>query len=199
MNTTSDQNKSLLTKARSDSKLHSLTQGQRERIDRWLFVENRSQQAVAELCRREFGEPATRAGVGRYYRREKSRWNLEHKAKAAAPAATPAPVTPAEAEAQYRDLLARMIRVALDTALSAEQPAERRVVADFAKVLISARRESHEALRAATTREKFEFDAATACLIHQVKTMAIAADESLDDGERIQKIREELFGPDLPQ
>ena len=92
-----------------------------------------------------------------------------------------------------------MIRVALDTALSAEQPAERRVVADFAKVLISARRESHEALRAATTREKFEFDAATACLIHQVKTMAIAADESLDDGERIQKIREELFGPDLPQ
>jgi hypothetical protein len=199
MNTKSEQNKSLLTKARSDSKLHSLTAKQRAEVDRWLFEENRSQQAVAELCRKEFSETVAPSIVGRYYHRERPRWELEQKAKAARAEAVTAPMTPAEAEAQYRNLLGRMIRVALDTAVSAEQPAERRVVADFAKVLISARRESHEALRVATTREKFEFDAATACLIHQVKTQAIAADESLDDGQRIQKIREELFGPDLPQ
>ena len=68
-----------------------------------------------------------------------------------------------------------------------------------ARVLVAARQEANQALRAATTRQKFEFDAATACLVHQVGVQSIAADEALDDGQRIMKIREELFGPDFAE
>ena len=103
------------------------------------------------------------------------------------------------ASQQFEELLQKMIQIAMNTAKVSKSPLELKVVSDYARVLIAARREGHEGLRAATTREKFEFDAATACLIHQVKIQGIAEDEALDDGERIQKIREELFGPDLPE
>jgi hypothetical protein len=74
-----------------------------------------------------------------------------------------------------------------------------RTLVDIARALTAARQEANESLRATTIREKFEFDAATACLVHQVKVSSIVEDESLDDGQRILKIREELFGPDLPE
>ena len=99
----------------------------------------------------------------------------------------------------YLALLDSMNQAALRAARRVELSEDPRVVAQYARVLVSARQEANHALRAATTREKFEFDAATACLIHQVKVQSIASDESLDDGQRIMKIREELFGPDLPK
>jgi hypothetical protein len=74
-----------------------------------------------------------------------------------------------------------------------------KVLAEYARVLVAARQEANHSLRASTTREKFEFDAATACLVHQVRVQSIVEDEALDDGQRIMKIREELFGPDLPE
>src|SRR5208283_3058996 len=81
---------------------------------------------------------------------------------------------PAANERKYQQLLERILELAVDTARLSSAPADLRVVADYARVLIAARRESHEALRAGTAREKFEFDAATACLIHQTKVQAIA-------------------------
>jgi hypothetical protein len=91
-----------------------------------------------------------------------------------------------------------MNEAALRAAQTVEIGNDPRSLAEFARILVAARQEANEALRASTIRQKFEFDAATACLIHQVKASSIAADEALDDGERILKIREELFGPNLP-
>jgi len=96
-------------------------------------------------------------------------------------------------------LLERILELAVDTARLSSAPADLRVVADYARVLIAARRESHEALRAGTAREKFEFDAATACLIHQTKVQAIAGDDQLNDEQRIIRIRQELFGASLTE
>jgi hypothetical protein len=189
----------LRTKTRSDAILNRLPPEQRSQVEGWLFEENQAFNRVAQRCHDELGVAINASSVKRYYHREKPRWVLEQRAEAVRKNEAAARLSPNQGETHYRTLLSRMIQVALDTALSAQDPAEQRVVCDFAKVLISARRESHEALRAATMREKFEFDAATSCLIHQVKTQAIAADASLDDGQRIQKIREELFGLDLPE
>ena len=74
-----------------------------------------------------------------------------------------------------------------------------RTLVDIARALTAARQEANQCLRATTFRQKFEFDAATACLVHQVKVQSIVEDEALDDGQRIMKIREELFGPNLPE
>jgi hypothetical protein len=98
----------------------------------------------------------------------------------------------------YVTMLESMNQMVLRAVERVEIGDDPRVLAAFARVLVAARQEANHALRASTTREKFEFDAATACLIHQVKVQSIAADEALDDGERILKIREELFGPNLP-
>jgi hypothetical protein len=186
-----------ITKVRSDSKLHSLPLEKRKLVDQWLFQENLSYQKVVDRCASELQFSISHASVARYYMREKSRWDFQRKVDEKTEAWKEG--YRRDGEARYQALLSKMIDVALETVDAAATPEERRSVSDYAKVLISARRESHEALRAATTREKFEFDAATACLIHQVKMNAIAMDESLDDGQRIQQIREHLFGPNLPE
>ena len=185
-------------KARSDSKLHGLNEEHRARVDRWLFAENQSYEDVMRRCREELGLELGVSSVKRYHTREKARWELEQKVQVNLKATSATDET-VDAEELYRKLLGRMMRIALTTAEESKSAMERKVVTDYAKVLISARRESHEALRVATTREKFEFDAATACLVHQVKIQGIVRDESLNDGERIQRIREELFGEDLPE
>ena len=56
---------------------------------------------------------------------------------------------------------------------------------------------AEEALQMA--REKLEYDVATACLMHKIEMDRICEDKSMDDAERIQAIREELFGPNLPE
>jgi len=186
------------SKPKSNSTLHGLKPEQRTKLEGWLFEENLGVETVVERCRREFGIEAGKSSVARYGQRERPRWDLERKAKALTEVdEVSEPV--ANATMQFEALLRKMIRIAMNTAEVSKAPLELKVVSDYARVLIAARREGHEGLRAATTREKFEFDAATACLIHHVKVQSIAADDALDDGERIQKIREELFGPDLPE
>ncbi len=64
---------------------------------------------------------------------------------------------------------------------------------------IGAARGESFARRASTTRERFEFDAATACVLRQTEINSILEDETLTDEERIRSVREELFGPDLPE
>lgn len=46
----------------------------------------------------------------------------------------------------------------------------------------------------ALAREKFEFDAAKRAMEEAAKIKAVAADDSLDDDEKIAKVREALFG-----
>jgi hypothetical protein len=151
----------LRTKARSDSKIHGLPRRKQKLVDQWLFQENLSYSQVQTLCADDLELQISISALQSYYQREKSRWDLQRKVE---DRAEKNKNETRDGETRYQALLDKMIDVALDTAEEAENPLERRIVTDYAKVLISARRESHEALRAATTREKFEFDAATACL-----------------------------------
>jgi len=48
--------------------------------------------------------------------------------------------------------------------------------------------------RVALAREKLEYDVATACLMHKIEMDRICEDKSMDDGERIQAIRESCLG-----
>ena len=171
-------------RARSDTAVRQLlTPEQRAKMDAWLFDEQVPYEEIVRRSESEFGHKFSISGIGRYCRQEK--W---------------ASVTrKASGGSGYQALLQTLNEAALRAAQDFDIGNDPRTVAEITKVLVAARQEANHALRAATTREKFEFDAATACVIHQAKVQTIVADEALDDGQRILKIRHELFGPNLPK
>src|SRR6267154_1652781 len=56
-------------KMRCDCKLQGLPEGQRVKVDAWLFDEGRTYEEVVEGCLREFGLKVSKSSVGRYYER----------------------------------------------------------------------------------------------------------------------------------
>jgi hypothetical protein len=172
---------------RSDTAVRRLTSEQRAKVAGWLFDEHLPYREVAVRCQNELGVALTEDNVGAYCRQERSlgrSWAAGASTQDGGPG--------------YIAMVEAMNRAAQRAAHRIEITDDPRMLAEFARVLVAARREASEALRASTLREKFEFDAATACLVHQVKMQSIVADEALTDQQRILKIREELFGPDLP-
>jgi hypothetical protein len=186
------------TKPRSDSKLHGLTAEQRAKLDGWLFGENRSIREVTKLCWAEFCCKVGRSSVARYHEREKLKWGLRN-AMQKLPGNGPDGECAGLSEAEFRGLLRLAAGMARECAGGELEAEKRRTFIDCMKLLIASRREGHEALRATTTREKFEFDAATACLLNQIEVQSVMKDESLDDGQRILAIRQQLFGQNLPE
>ncbi len=168
---------------RSDTAVRRLTSEQRAKVDAWLFDELLSYEEVATRCREELGVTIAANSIGGYCRQEQG---VRSRRKA-------------DAGVGYTALLEGMNQAALRAVERLELGNDPKVLAEYARVLVAARQEANHSLRASTTREKFEFDAATACLVHQVRVQSIVEDEALDDGQRIMKIREELFGPDLPE
>ncbi len=184
-------------KARSDSKLNGLTPERQASIKHWLFEENMSFARVAERCRAEFGVEVSKMSVIRYYRREASVRRLEkslHQRREGRPDAAIG-----DANAYYGELMATAGEMALESARGDVDDAKRRAFVDCTKLLIAARREGNYARRVDLAREKFEFDAATACVMRQMEIQMVLEDDSLTDEERIRSVREELFGPDLPE
>ncbi len=168
---------------RSDTAVRQLPPEQRTKVDAWLFDDLLPYDEVLRRAQSEFCVNLSKSGLSRYARQE-----LAGRIR-----------TKPSGAAGYVALLETINHAVLRAAQRLELESDPRALAQFARVLVSARHEASHSLRACTTRQKFEFDAATACLVHQVKMQSIAGDESLDDSQRILKIREELFGPDLPQ
>jgi hypothetical protein len=194
-----DERRIMNGKPKSSFKVYGLEPDQRARVDGWLFKENASTRDVAKRCREEFQAPLSATSVHRYYRREALRRELRSAAERLAAQSLSERNTVNAAEVEFQMLLASARALARACAQSELDADKRRTFVDCLKLLISARRESHEALRTETTREKFEFDAATACLTHQIEMEEIVREESVNDGERILAIRRALFGPELPE
>jgi hypothetical protein len=168
---------------RCDAAVRQLPPEQRAKVDAWLFDELLPYEEVIRRAQSELDAKLTRSGLSRYARQE-----LAGRIR-----------TKPSGAAGYVALLETINHAVLRAAQRLELESDPKALAQFARVLVAARNEASHSLRACTTRQKFEFDAATACLVHQVKMQSIAGDESLDDTQRILKIREELFGPDLPK
>jgi hypothetical protein len=176
---------------RSDTAVRRLTPEQRAKVDGWLFDEQLSYAEVVLRCEKELGLALSKVNVGRYCRQEQAGGRRRNGQDRSAPTLDGGP--------GYIALLEAMNRAAQRAAQKIEIGDDPRMVVEFARVLTAARQEANQSLRATTIREKFEFDAATACLVHQVGVQSIVNDEALDDTQRILKIRTELFGPDLPE
>jgi hypothetical protein len=187
MNTTTD-------KPRSDSILYGLTAEQQARVKQWLFDENLPFAKVAELCASELKVAVGKTSVVRYFRRELSVRRLEARMKRSGGENGARSVDDC-----YRDLMAEAGELALESVRGELDEQKTRAFVQCTRLVLAGRREGNQSRRAALAEEKFEFDIATACLMKQMEIQGIVEDDSLSDEERIRAVREELFGPDLPE
>jgi hypothetical protein len=186
-------------KLRSDSKLGTLTPEQRARVDQWLFVENDTYTNVVKRCQEDFKLGLAKSSLARYYRSQERKRELSRLAEEACARAGKdgtAALTPRE---RYELVLDGVEKKALELAQRPVGEIKVRDLAELVHLLIAARREANEASRVALAREKLEYDVAAACLRHKLELDRICEDKSLDDGQKIRAIREEFFGPNLPE
>jgi hypothetical protein len=182
-------------KIKGDSNLNGLLPEQRAQVERWLFVEEQTYKEVAEKCRREFGLITSMTSVHRYYHAKKLLLKLNQLGRDAQNVEG----MDSDPQRTYESVLQGVESMALEMARCSREEVKARDLSDLVHLLIAARREANEASRVALAREKLEYDVATACLMHKIEMDRICEDKSMDDGERIQAIREELFGPNLPE
>lgn len=180
---------------KGESIFNNLKPEQRARMDGWLFDDKHTYKQVAEEMQRVFGLRTSVTGVSRYYHSRNRARKLDGLERGAQKAGgmDNAP------QEMYESVLGKIESMALEMAGSSREEVKTRDLAELVHLLIAARREANEASRVALAREKLEYDVATACLMHKIEMDRICEDNSMDDGERIQAIREELFGPNLPE
>jgi hypothetical protein len=184
-----------MKKRRGDSILNELPPEQRAQVDRWLFEEEQTYKRVAESCQREFGMPVSVPSISRYYHAKSHVLRLNRLGQEA----QNSEATDNDPQRTYESVLQGVESMALEMSRVSHEEVKTRDLSDLVHLLIAARREANEASRLALAREKLEYDVATACLMHKIEMDRICEDKSMDDGERIQAIREELFGPNLPE
>ncbi len=188
-------------KPKGHSVLDRLPPEQRAEVDKWLFNENATYRSVVERCQKEFGAKIAITSVARHYQREFRARSLDRFERTIHQKNEMLKIMNEKQHPNGNyELMIRMAEnMAVEEALKPDAERDYRKVGYLARLIIAAKEESSTEIHAQLARCKFEYDFATECLIHKVKFDAILAEEGLDDGERIQKFREELFGPDLPE
>ena len=189
------------TKPKGNSILDRLPPEQKAELNKWLFDENATYREVIERCQKEFGVKVMITSVARHYQREFRARSLDRFERTIHQKNELLKIMNEKQHPNGNyELMIRMAEnMAVEEALKPEDERDYRKVGYLARLIIAAKEESSTAIHAEIARCKYEYDFATECLIHKVKMDEIIAEEGVDDGVRIQKIREELFGPDLPK
>jgi hypothetical protein len=183
-------------KMRCDSAWAGLTPEQRETLEGWLFEENLGYAEVLERAQKEFGITASKMSLTRFYKRvaaeraQRDYLDLDTTLKDL----NPTKLTWDRLGGAAMGLIAKRLMQ-----LSIESPDKVQEMAMLGQVLVANDAQNIKRGWLSIGMTKFQLDIATECLIHKAKMDAIVQDESLDDGQRILKVRQELFGPNLPE
>jgi hypothetical protein len=200
-------------KPRSNSIVHGLPAEQRERVDLWLFEENVSYAEVAHRCQQLMNVKLSSAAVQRYYRRACVQRRLEGAAEPEGQRKKLAARLENHAEKEFYIAVGMASQLAADEAVKPENHADLKRLNEVMRMAIAARREVNERRRielqaertaqhgrkVALEEKKFQFSASAECMKHEREMKAIMENRKLDDGDRIMEVREQLFGPNLPE
>jgi hypothetical protein len=188
-----------MRKAREDSKVRMLACEQRAHVDRWLFDENRGCVEVSKRCLVEFGVEVSESCIYRYQRSERFAREV---AKLASAGGNPGDASGTIHGQAMAIMNASALRILQDAESTAK---ERRMAAEYVRVMIASRREANEVRRLelaqtklAIQREKMEYDVAAACSMHHIDMQAIANREDLNEEEQLTAVRRTLFGDSAP-
>jgi hypothetical protein len=175
-------------KPQGTSIIEALPVDRRECIEKWLFDENRTYAGVVESCDKQWGVKVSVGMVSRHYHRV-APFRGPDRVTRCAKLASELQKKFDENPTDYYRLLDNMVgQIAFECAVDSEEnPLDKRVLVQFVKLLLDGRKYS-------LAREKWEFDAADACRKHLPEIQGIEADTSLDDDDKLNRIRLRLFG-----
>jgi hypothetical protein len=185
-----------MSKPRSDSTLDNLPPNQRETLERWLFEENLGYEAAAKRLHADFNIKSSTTGVWGFYQRRAQARLLDRITRNKAKANAVVERFTQEPADLYRGALNMISEIAFDKATKEELDVE--TIYNFTKLLIAGRKEDVRAEALTLARDRFQFDAAKACLAHLPALRSIAQDNKLDQNAKLDAIRQKLFGQ-LPE
>lgn len=186
-----------MSKGRNDSPLDQMPKHQQDALEDWLFEEGIDYSAAMERLHMDFGIKTSKSSLGRFYKRVEKRRTLDKITEAAKVAQNVEERFEAEKTDLYPVILKMVGQIAFEQSVNGKQM-DPEIVYNFTKLLIAGRKEELRAETISLQKQRFEFDAAKACLKKLPELRAIAADQSLDAKGKIKAIRQRLFG-DLPK
>jgi hypothetical protein len=179
--------------AAGKSALDKLPQNQQDALEAWLFEEKLDYKKCIERLRLDFDVKTTDSSLSRFYKRVKNRRILDGISES---------VTLSKAvEQKFRDekadlypaILQRVGQMAFDQSVTGEK-ADPELIYNFTKLLIAGQKEESRRQQIALQRERFQFDAAKACLRKLPELKEVATSNALNQDEKIAAVCGILFG-----
>jgi hypothetical protein len=184
-------------KTRADSILDNLPANQQEAVERWLFEENLSYKDAAKRLHEDFNVRCSVSSLSEWYQRRAQQRMLDRIAASANTAnavITKFEENPADT---YRAVLNMVGQLAFEQSLKEEKSVDVETLFNLTKLLIANRKEEVRAEALGLMRDKFQFDAAKACLEHLAELRQIASTRA-PQTDKISQVRQLLFGV-IPQ
>jgi hypothetical protein len=180
-----------MKKPRSDSVLDALPTEQQAALCDWLLGGMPYAKARA-LLSKEFGAVTSSAALSRFYSSVCTAALLARRQRAVSTAeevAAEAAKTPGKFDAATIDAIKQK---AFEMSISPQsKPGD---VQTFFNLVLRARDQDLDAKQLQLNLDKFQFDAAKACLAHLPALREIAKDPGMDDAAKLQAVRKRLFG-----
>lgn len=180
-----------MRKTRSDAKLLNLPEEQQAQIVQWLLA-GASYLQAQQLIKKEFGLGVSLSSLSYFHSQAVQPHLLRRRSAAVAVAeeiATEAESNPGRFDQATIDALKQK---AFELAIAPN--ADPGDVKSLFMLLQKARDHELKERQVGLAENKFQFDAAKACLEHLPKLQAIAKKPGLDDWAKIDAIRQALFG-----
>jgi hypothetical protein len=182
----------------SRSKIDCLSAKKREMLDGWLFDENLSFTEINRRTTKRWRLRLHNNTLTRYYRTHFQRRTIKRIGDSARCANAVMKKFTDNPTDTYQLVLKMAGQIAFEKSLDSKAGLDTKTIAEFLKLLISARKEDLGIEKLHLEREKWEFDAARACRTHQAQIQAVTEDDSLDEDAQVLAIRRHLFGTNLP-
>jgi hypothetical protein len=195
-------------KTNSKSKWDKLSETQKAELWDWLQSENISYEDAVARARERWGIQASTTSLCNWRSRYTQQDLLRRITESAAKANSVVNQFAANPSNTYDALLQLIGQTAFEAQLAGGEKLDLSTLKDLAeltalglkakhdtaKLDLMARGQEIDAQQLALARQKFEFDAAEACLAKLPELKVIAASSGLDQRQKIDAIREKLFG-----
>lgn len=182
-----------MKKKRSDSVIDGLPEGQRKQIEQWLCEENLSYADAQKRALADLGVRLSSSSLAEFFQECQQRRMLDR----IAASRESANAVLKKFQENPADMYAVLVNIIGQSAFEASMKGEKldpKLVFNFTKLVMHAKKQSMEEADLKLQREKFEFDAAAACLKKLPSLKVIAQKTGLDQKEKINQIRLQLFG-----
>lgn len=183
-------------KLRSDSTWAALTLEQRETLEGWLFEDNQGYAEVLAQAEKEFGVTGSKMSLSRFYQRtaaeraQREFLDLETTVKEIN-----------SMEVDWREMgSAAMVLIAKRLLqISLQSPDKVKEMAWLGRIVVDNEAQNIRRGWLKMAREKFELDVAAEFLARRTETFGMSEEDMLREDEHVLKIRQALFGSNLPQ